>query len=117
MDPNHPSPAAAASCLTVRILDSVPVPLSLAEVRKRFLQPCGAARNRIRKRSPRTFLSTGLSTKPARLMHRSDQLLHSRMRLSVDSGRETREGADIPRRRTRLLTCSLYRTPRTGRGP
>ena len=96
MDPNHPSPAAAASCLTVRILDSVPVPLSLAGVRKRFLQPCGAARNRIEKRSPRTFLSTELSTKPALSMHRSDQLLHSRMHLSVDIGREDPLGTRHP---------------------
>ena len=47
----------------MRILGSFPVPLSLAGVRKRFLQPCEAPRNRIQKRSPRNFLVHRLSTK------------------------------------------------------
>ena len=63
MDPSHPSPAAAVSHLTVRILGSVPAAPSLAEVRKRFLQPPGGARNRIQKRNRTIFLSTVLSTK------------------------------------------------------
>jgi len=67
----------------------------LAEVRKRFLQPPGVARNRIQKRKSNNFLVHRPVHKTPTFMHRSDQLLHSRSIRLVDT--------DSPSKRQRRL--------------
>jgi hypothetical protein len=63
MDPNRPSPAAAASCLAVRILGSSQSRPSLRKCVRDFYSLVRQPATQSRKENPATWLSTGLSTR------------------------------------------------------